>query len=117
MNDGGQLPTGADRFEAPECRGCGRRMSVESRGYGNTGGDPLEVSDWVSGARCDCCPVDWSAKRGWEYRPHADSCEHVDFEVLEEECPGCGAPQLWAFLDLQACPACGWDEERDPTPE
>lgn len=98
--------------EAPDCRGCGRRMRVEGHNHGSTG-RPGETAKWVSLAACECCPLTWSPERGWQYVARDENCKHVEFEHLEESCPECGAPHLWQFTGLRSCPACGWEESRN----
>lgn len=99
-------------LEAPDCRGCGRRMAVEAYNYG-INKQTREVSKYVGLAKCECCPIYWSPERGWQYDPNENGCEHIDFECLDEPCPNCEAPQLWSFAGIRTCPACGWEDAHD----
>lgn len=99
--------------EAPDCRGCGRRMTVEATSISRTGYGPDDIAKRVSLARCVCCPIIWDDWLGWLYVAQDDGCEHVEFECRRESCPRCGAPQIWLFLDLRSCRACEWQTETD----
>ncbi len=57
--------------EAPDCRQCGRRMTVGSASY-----DPATGTS-VTWAECECCPVGWGAFTGWELLD-GDPCKHVE---------------------------------------
>jgi len=83
----------AEPVERPDCIGCG---------------EPVE--GLLRELECSCCPVAWNDRKGWQYRPRADGCSHVEFELLETTCPDCYAPQRFSYAGIESCPNCYWED-------
>lgn len=60
--------------KAPDCRLCGRRMSIGAKGFG-----PVE-GHTITWAKCECCPVGWGRFTGWTYLDGEQDCKHAEEE-------------------------------------